>query len=40
VCGPFVNEELVGEGLQPVPDRVVIATKLGFAFDATASRPA
>jgi aryl-alcohol dehydrogenase-like predicted oxidoreductase len=30
--GPFVNEELVGEGLAPVRDRVVIATKFGFKF--------
>jgi aryl-alcohol dehydrogenase-like predicted oxidoreductase len=30
VYGPFVNEELVGEGLAPVRDRVVIATKFGF----------
>lgn len=28
--GPFVNEELVGEALGPVRDRVVIATKFGF----------
>ena len=28
--GPFVNEELVGEALQPVRDKVVIATKFGF----------
>jgi aryl-alcohol dehydrogenase-like predicted oxidoreductase len=34
VYGPFVNEELVGEALQPVRDQVVIATKFGFAFDA------
>ena len=34
VYGPFVNEELVGEALEPVRDRVVIATKFGFAFDA------
>jgi aryl-alcohol dehydrogenase-like predicted oxidoreductase len=34
VYGPFVNEELVGEALAPVRDRVVIATKFGFAFDA------
>jgi aryl-alcohol dehydrogenase-like predicted oxidoreductase len=34
VYGPFVNEELVGEALQPVRDEVVIATKFGFAFDA------
>jgi aryl-alcohol dehydrogenase-like predicted oxidoreductase len=32
--GPFVNEELVGEALAPFRDRVVIATKFGFAFDA------
>jgi aryl-alcohol dehydrogenase-like predicted oxidoreductase len=34
VYGPFVNEELVGEALQPVRDQVVIATKFGFAFGA------
>ncbi len=28
--GPFINEELVGEGLAPVRDQVVIATKFGF----------
>ncbi|MNF25922.1 General stress protein 69 [compost metagenome] len=28
--GPFANEELVGEALQPVRDQVVIATKFGF----------
>jgi aryl-alcohol dehydrogenase-like predicted oxidoreductase len=28
--GPFVNEELVGEALSPVRDKVVIATKFGF----------
>jgi aryl-alcohol dehydrogenase-like predicted oxidoreductase len=33
VYGPFVNEELVGEALAPVRDRVVIATKFGFAPD-------
>jgi aryl-alcohol dehydrogenase-like predicted oxidoreductase len=32
--GPYTNEDLVGEGLQPVRDRVVIATKFGFKFDA------
>jgi aryl-alcohol dehydrogenase-like predicted oxidoreductase len=30
--GPFANEELVGEALGPVRDRVVIATKFGFTF--------
>jgi aryl-alcohol dehydrogenase-like predicted oxidoreductase len=29
--GPFVNEELLGEALAPVRDKVVIATKFGFA---------
>ncbi len=33
VYGPFHNEELVGEALQPVREDVVIATKFGFAFD-------
>jgi aryl-alcohol dehydrogenase-like predicted oxidoreductase len=28
--GPFSNEEIVGEALQPVRDQVVIATKFGF----------
>jgi aryl-alcohol dehydrogenase-like predicted oxidoreductase len=32
VYGPFVNEELVGEALEPVRDQVVIATKFGFDF--------
>ena len=30
VYGPFTNEELVGEGLAPVRDGVIIATKFGF----------
>jgi aryl-alcohol dehydrogenase-like predicted oxidoreductase len=30
VYGPYANEELVGEALEPVRDRVVIATKFGF----------
>ncbi len=34
VYGPFKNEEVVGEGLAPVRDRVVIATKFGFSVDA------
>lgn len=33
VYGPFHNEDLVGEALQPVRTDVVIATKFGFAFD-------
>src|SRR5271166_3961581 len=31
--GPFTNEELVGEALQPVRDQVVIATKFGWNID-------
>lgn len=39
VYGPFANEELVGEGLAPVRDKVVIATKFGFDIDpVTAER--
>jgi aryl-alcohol dehydrogenase-like predicted oxidoreductase len=30
VYGPYTNEEIVGEALRPVRDRVVIATKFGF----------
>jgi aryl-alcohol dehydrogenase-like predicted oxidoreductase len=30
VYGPFTNEELVGEALAPVRQRIVIATKFGF----------
>ncbi len=41
--GPFTNEELVGEALEPFRDKVVIATKFGFkggkANDGTDSRP-
>src|SRR6195952_1472893 len=31
--GPFTNEELVGEVLQPVRDQVLICTKFGFAIN-------
>jgi aryl-alcohol dehydrogenase-like predicted oxidoreductase len=31
--GPFLNEELVGEALEPIRDQVVIATKFGFDID-------
>ncbi|MCS6471883.1 aldo/keto reductase [Burkholderia thailandensis] len=31
--GPFVNEELVGEALEPVRDQVLICTKFGFAIN-------
>jgi aryl-alcohol dehydrogenase-like predicted oxidoreductase len=30
VYGPFTNEELLGEALSPIRDRVIIATKFGF----------
>ncbi len=33
VYGPFTNEDLVGEALQPIRDKVVIATKFGFDID-------
>jgi aryl-alcohol dehydrogenase-like predicted oxidoreductase len=32
--GPFTNEQLVGEALAPFRNKVVIATKFGFKFDA------
>jgi Aldo/keto reductase family len=35
VYGPFTNEEIVGEALEPVRDQVVIATKFGSAIDAS-----
>ena len=35
VYGPFTNEELVGEALSPVRNRVAIATKFGFKLDPT-----
>ncbi len=31
--GPFANEALLGEALQPIRDKVVIATKFGFDID-------
>ncbi|HZV08183.1 MAG TPA: aldo/keto reductase, partial [Novosphingobium sp.] len=33
VYGPLVNEEVVGEALAPLQDKVVIATKFGFDID-------
>ncbi len=39
VYGPFTNEELVGEALSPLRDRVVIATKFGFDTSGTDKRP-
>jgi aryl-alcohol dehydrogenase-like predicted oxidoreductase len=40
VYGPFTNEELVGEALAPVRDRVAIATKFGFKLDPTTGKMA
>jgi aryl-alcohol dehydrogenase-like predicted oxidoreductase len=31
--GPFANEELVGEALEPIRDKVTLATKFGFDID-------
>lgn len=39
VYGPFANEELVGEALAPLRDKVVIATKFGFDTDFKAVTP-
>src|SRR5208283_2919841 len=33
VYGPFTNEELLGEALSPLREKVVIATKFGFKLD-------
>ena len=38
VYGPFTNEELVGEGLAPFREQVVIATKFGFKLDPKTGR--
>ena len=32
VYGPYANEKLVGEALEPFRDEVIIATKFGFSF--------
>jgi len=34
VYGPYINEELVGESLAPLRDKVAIATKFGFDIEA------
>src|SRR3954469_21182136 len=39
VYGAFTNEELVGEALQGVRDRVVIATKFGWKIDPQTRKP-
>jgi aryl-alcohol dehydrogenase-like predicted oxidoreductase len=33
VYGPYTNEDLVGEALEPVRDQVAIATKFGFKIE-------
>ena len=33
IYGPYANEELVGEALAPIRDKVSIATKFGFAIE-------
>ena len=33
VYGPYSNEDLVGEALEPMRDQVVIATKFGFNIE-------
>ncbi len=37
VYGPFTNEELVGEALAPLREKVVIATKFGFKMNPDGS---
>jgi aryl-alcohol dehydrogenase-like predicted oxidoreductase len=39
VYGPFRNEDIVGEALQPLRDQVRIATKFGFAFAENGVEP-
>jgi aryl-alcohol dehydrogenase-like predicted oxidoreductase len=39
VYGPYTNEDLVGEALSPIRDRVVIATKFGFDLSGSDNRP-
>jgi aryl-alcohol dehydrogenase-like predicted oxidoreductase len=38
IYGPFTNERLVGEALEPVREQVVIATKFGFELSTGESR--
>jgi aryl-alcohol dehydrogenase-like predicted oxidoreductase len=40
VYGPFTNEDLVGEALAPMCERVVIATKFGFKIDPNTGKQA
>jgi aryl-alcohol dehydrogenase-like predicted oxidoreductase len=38
VYGPFTNEELLGQALSPLRDKVVIATKFGFKLDPSTGK--
>jgi aryl-alcohol dehydrogenase-like predicted oxidoreductase len=38
IYGPFTNEDLVGEALEPLRDQVVIATKFGFELSTGQAR--
>src|SRR5580658_3973210 len=40
VYGAYTNEELVGEALAPLRDRVAIATKFGFNIDPSTGKQA
>jgi aryl-alcohol dehydrogenase-like predicted oxidoreductase len=39
VYGPYTNEDLVGEALEPFRGKVVIATKFGFSLDPGSANP-
>ena len=39
VYGPYTNEELVGQALSPLRDKVIIATKFGFDLSGPDHRP-
>ncbi len=39
VYGPYTNEDLVGEALEPFRGKVVIATKFGFNLDPASANP-
>jgi aryl-alcohol dehydrogenase-like predicted oxidoreductase len=39
VYGPFTNEDLVGQALEPFRDKLVIATKFGFDLSGSDKRP-
>jgi aryl-alcohol dehydrogenase-like predicted oxidoreductase len=40
VYGPYTNEDLVGEALAPIREKVVIATKFGFRIDPNTGKQA